>query len=238
MIQFLLSLAFAQDPVATGPEWIERVAPEYPAAAVGLGDASCRVVLHIDEAGRFADIGYVDCAEPLREAARQAGQASSWKPATNGTVAVASQIELIYKFKASAAPAPTPAEAIRLSHEDIQWKNRAIPNYPEAAIPSGYLDVECRVRLFVDEMGQLTHLEFVSCPEVFQEAARDAAQRSAWWPAKVDGVPTKAQFLLVYRFAKPSGSLGPPSRTVQARGSGSPANDGGASRTTLPAATS
>ena len=90
-----------------------------------------------------------------------------------------------------------------MHHSDVEWKNRAIPDYPEAAREMNLGEVECRVRMFVDEKGMPNNIEFVACPKVFQDTTREAFFKSRWYPAKVDNAKTRAQFLLVYKYVPP-----------------------------------
>ena len=90
-----------------------------------------------------------------------------------------------------------------MHHSDVEWKNRAIPDYPEAAREMNLGEVECRVRMFVDEKGMPNDIEFVACPKVFQDTTREAFFKSRWYPAKVDNAKTRAQFLLVYKYVPP-----------------------------------
>ncbi len=90
-----------------------------------------------------------------------------------------------------------------MHHSDVEWKNKAVPDYPEAAREMNLGDVDCRVRMFVDEKGMPNNIDFVACPKVFQDAAKEAFFKSRWYPAKVDNLKTKAQFVLIYQFKTP-----------------------------------
>ena len=90
-----------------------------------------------------------------------------------------------------------------MHHSDVEWKNRVIPDYPEAAREMNLGDQECRVRMFVDEKGMPNNIDFVACPKVFQDAAKEAFFKSRWYPAKVENLKTKSQFVLIYSFKAP-----------------------------------
>lgn len=87
-----------------------------------------------------------------------------------------------------------------LHHSDVAWEQRAIPRYPAEASDLELGPVQCRVRLFVDATGALDHVDFVSCPRVFQDPVLDAVSASSWVPWTVDDRPVPFQFVLIYSF--------------------------------------
>lgn len=85
---------------------------------------------------------------------------------------------------------------------DVHWsavsvKRRVNPRYPEEAKPYDHAEVRCKLRFFIDERGIPYDIRPESCPEMFQESAMEAAWKWSFYPMEKDGVPSKAQFVLV-----------------------------------------
>ena len=85
-------------------------------------------------------------------------------------------------------------------HSEVQVKRRVQPEYPDAAKQMNLGDVDCRVRIFIDEDGVPYDVKFEACPKVFHDSARDAILKWRWYPAKVGGSKVKAQFLLNIKY--------------------------------------
>ena len=85
-------------------------------------------------------------------------------------------------------------------HTDVQWEHRVIPRYPREASDLELGPVMCRVRLFVEADGALDHVDFVSCPRVFQDPVLAAVTTSRWRPWTVKDTPVPFQFVLIYSF--------------------------------------
>lgn len=88
-------------------------------------------------------------------------------------------------------------------HSDVERKTRVDPDYPDAAREMNLGDVDCRVRMFIDDKGMPENVEFMACPKAFHDTVKEAFFKCRWYPAKVAGVKTKAQFVMVYRFTTP-----------------------------------
>ena len=61
-------------------------------------------------------------------------------------------------------------------------------------------EVDCKVRIFIDEKGVPYNFQFESCPKIFQASATEALAKWRWYPAKFQGQKVKAQFLLNIRY--------------------------------------
>lgn len=81
-------------------------------------------------------------------------------------------------------------------HSEVTTKKRVSPVYPDAAKEMNLGNVDCRVRIFIDENGVPFDVKFEACPKVFQASAKDAIMQWRWYPAKVGTEKVKAQFLL------------------------------------------
>lgn len=85
-------------------------------------------------------------------------------------------------------------------HSELKIKRQVAPSYPEAAKAMNLGDVDCRVRISVDERGVPFDVSYEVCPKVFQESAKDAILQWRWFPAKIGQEPVRAQFMLVIRY--------------------------------------
>lgn len=105
----------------------------------------------------------------------------------------------------TAPPEPTPVSAApSLGLRTIHWieikvKKQAQPSYPKEAKNQG-IEGDCRLRFFINEKGKTTDVRVESCPEVFQEAALEAAWKYSFYPHKVNGVATPVEFVVLFRF--------------------------------------
>jgi len=73
------------------------------------------------------------------------------------------------------------------------------PKMPEAAASLG-LEGSCRVRLFVDESGDVSDHRFEDCPDVFTDAVSECMKKTSFEPMEFDGEPTEIQFVIKYEF--------------------------------------
>lgn len=82
-------------------------------------------------------------------------------------------------------------------HSEVRTKSRVMPLYPEAARSMNLGNVNCRVRIFIDESGSPYDVQFEACPKVFHAATSEAIYKWRWYPARDDDRnKVKAQFLL------------------------------------------
>lgn len=85
-------------------------------------------------------------------------------------------------------------------HSEVRVKRRTALGYPEAAYDLGLGRVTCRVRVFIDESGVPRDVRSAVCPPVFRDALERGLSRWRWYPARVEGTPVEAQFLLSVQF--------------------------------------
>jgi hypothetical protein len=83
---------------------------------------------------------------------------------------------------------------------EIRVKFLAKPARPAAARGLDLGDVSCRARVRIDEEGLPADVAIESCPLVFHDAIREAVARSRWFPHRVAGRPSRAQFTIRYVF--------------------------------------
>lgn len=79
------------------------------------------------------------------------------------------------------------------------FTKRAAPTYPSAAREAG-IEATCAAKVQVDDRGRFESVRFSSCPSEFQDAVRDALERSRWTPATAGGTPVSASIDVTYRF--------------------------------------
>ena len=79
-------------------------------------------------------------------------------------------------------------------------KRRVSPEYPDVARDQNLGEVDCKVRIFIDEKGIPYDFRFQQCPKIFQSSAKKALAQWRWYPAKFQGQKVKAQFLLNIRY--------------------------------------
>jgi hypothetical protein len=87
-------------------------------------------------------------------------------------------------------------------HAAVDVKRRVVPTYPAIAKYRYALgsEVDCKLRIRIDESGAPYEVKFESCPTDFQESAYEAIMKWRWYPVKIDGQPVKAQFLLNVKY--------------------------------------
>lgn len=85
---------------------------------------------------------------------------------------------------------------LTLHHTDVQVVRRVSPVYPEIARPLGLPTSRCKAMVTIDERGRPTRVTVSDCPEEFYDETVRSLMRWKFRPAKVEGMPTKAQFLL------------------------------------------
>ncbi|TVQ87384.1 MAG: hypothetical protein EA397_18885 [Deltaproteobacteria bacterium] len=79
----------------------------------------------------------------------------------------------------------------------MKVKRRVAPSYPEAARTMKLGDVNCRVRIFIDESGSPYDVQFEACPKVFHASATEALLKWRWYPARDDeNKKVRASFML------------------------------------------
>jgi hypothetical protein len=76
-----------------------------------------------------------------------------------------------------------------------------VPEAPEAFNALGMKEESCKVRLFINEEGDVTDVKPEACPEVLIPAAKEAAYKTKFFPLKDEnGKAFKAQFVIRYKF--------------------------------------
>ena len=76
--------------------------------------------------------------------------------------------------------------------------------YPQAAQALGLGDVRCALLYEVDARGRPISVEIQTCPEVFHREVALRAHKARFAPARVDGRPVPARFVLGVTF-RPGG---------------------------------
>ncbi len=79
----------------------------------------------------------------------------------------------------------------------VKVKKRVSPKMPEEAKELNITEARCQLRFFIDERGVPYDVGTDECPEVYVPSAMEAAWQWRFEPMLVDGIPTKAQFVLV-----------------------------------------
>jgi hypothetical protein len=97
---------------------------------------------------------------------------------------------------AGGVPGGTGTGVRTLHHLDVSKKKDVPLEYPQTAKDLNMGDIDCRVTIFIDEDGVPYNVAFPACPAVFHDSARKTILQWRYWPAKVDGRKTKAQFVL------------------------------------------
>ncbi|MBM4368886.1 MAG: energy transducer TonB [Deltaproteobacteria bacterium] len=83
---------------------------------------------------------------------------------------------------------------------EVQVKTRVKPRFPEAAKQLGLKEEKCIVHIVVNEQGKASDVSFKACPELFREAAAEAARNWEWYPLTDGGQPIRAQFDISFVF--------------------------------------
>lgn len=83
---------------------------------------------------------------------------------------------------------------------EVQVKTRVKPKFPPAAVALGLKEEKCIVHIVVNENGEPADISFKACPELFREAAKEAALQWRWYPLTEGGQPIRAQFDINFVF--------------------------------------
>jgi protein TonB len=76
-----------------------------------------------------------------------------------------------------------------------------LPIYPALAKQSN-TQGDVLVRATIDKTGHVAHMDVVSGPVVFRQAALDALSRWKYEPSKLDGQPVSVQMLVTIKFRR------------------------------------
>lgn len=96
----------------------------------------------------------------------------------------------------AAGPAGGP---ITLSGDAVRILRQVNPAYPSMAV-AAHLQGQVVIRMTIDAQGLPAQVEAVSGPQVFQEPAMRAARQWRFEPARQNGEPVPATFLLTLNF--------------------------------------
>ncbi len=88
---------------------------------------------------------------------------------------------------------------ITLSGDSVRVLHQVDPIYPALAM-AAHLQGQVVVRMTIDEHGQPSDVEAISGPQAFQGPALKAARQWRFEPARQDGQPVAATFLLTLNF--------------------------------------
>lgn len=177
-----------------GPAWAIRPVARYPAAIEAPPTVVCDVQVAVTRPGLIGlGVGMttpLDCPEAFHEAAAAAFVAVEIQPG-------------------QPTPDPWPVR-LRFERTDepqlpptaLQVRRRPLPEFPESARDRRAAEA-CQVRFVLDVDGHPTDLRPYACEEPYWTAARAALEASTYWPAKVDGVPVRAIYVLNFVFRSP-----------------------------------
>ena len=82
-------------------------------------------------------------------------------------------------------------------YPEVKVRKRVAPKMPEEAKVQGIEEARCMIRFFIDEKGKPYDVKTEECPEIYVPSALEAGWQWRFEPMLVDGVPIKAQFILV-----------------------------------------
>jgi outer membrane biosynthesis protein TonB len=99
--------------------------------------------------------------------------------------------------QAFAQDAPLPGDGlttqpIAIRSADMRVIRRVEPVYPQAARGGAPGETICRVQVAIDDQGVPSRVNFVDCPEAFEDPTTAALLQWRWSPATMKGDPVKA----------------------------------------------
>ena len=90
--------------------------------------------------------------------------------------------------------------AVPMTMAQVRKRREVQPEYPDEARAMNLGDVECSVRIYIDETGKPYDVSFIACPKVFHTSARRALFAWRFYPAKKNGQKVRATFPLKIRY--------------------------------------
>jgi hypothetical protein len=88
-------------------------------------------------------------------------------------------------------------------HDDLRWRKRIDPSYPQAAEALRLADQRCLTTVRFDAEGAPTDVQIEDCALPLHGAVRDAMMRSRVWPLRVNGVAIRTETRIVFVFRRP-----------------------------------
>lgn len=140
----------------------------------------------------------------LRASAEEAARKAKFAPTMRDGVAVQITGRIVYNF-ASSVGGNSQSEPIEQIDERVLGGmviSLAKPDYPSAAIASNAEGL-VKVRIIVDEQGNVESLMAISGHELLRAAAVEAARGARFQPAIKNGKPIKVDSIVTYNFTKP-----------------------------------
>lgn len=197
--------------------------PAYPAAARAIrAGGAVNVQVLIDEEGNVITAEAVSGHPLLRLSSEQAARSAKFKPTLLQGVPVKVNGVIVYNFvppptdENEAASSETPpgskgafiAGRTADSDDSSNIVNRSAislvkPAYPAAA-QAVRADGAVRVKVVIDEEGNVESAEAISGHPLLQAASVNAALLSKFRPTVLKGEPVKVEGIVVYNFVAPS----------------------------------
>ena len=181
--------------------------PAYPPAAraVNAGGA-VNVQIVIDEEGNVISSEAVSGHPLLRQTAERAALEAKFKPIILSGKVVKARGILIYNFSGGSTKKTSRENSSDDEEKEFVLNGRAlklpIPDYPAAAraVRAGGA---VKVRVTVNEKGEVTAAQAVSGHPLLRQAAEEAAKQAEFEPTLINGKPTEITGVIVYIFVSP-----------------------------------
>lgn len=181
--------------------------PAYPPAARAVrAGGAVNVQTVIDEEGNVISAEAVSGHPLLRRAAEKAAMEAKFRPYILSGKAVRASGILIYNFVGDSPEKADQEKSSADSEKGFVLNGRALklptPDYPAAAraVRAGGA---VKVRVTVNEKGEVTAAEVVSGHPLLRQAAAAAARQAEFEPTLMNGKPTEITGVIVYNFISP-----------------------------------
>ena len=109
---------------------------------------------------------------------------------------------LVYFLLSLAIASPPDVSQKDPKREEPHLLGHVLPIYPSQIAGDMHGDVYLWVN--IDATGKVSRVEVISGPDVFYDAAIEAAQKLPFEPAKQDGIPTEGRIKVSFHFAPPT----------------------------------
>lgn len=181
--------------------------PAYPPAARAVrASGAVNVETVIDEEGNVTSAEAVSGHPLLRRAAEKAALEAKFRPYILSGKAVRARGILIYNFISDSPKKTSQENSSDDTEKGYVLNGRALklptPDYPAAAraVRAGGA---VKVRVSVNEKGEVTAAEAVSGHPLLRQAAEEAAKQAEFEPTLINEKPTKISGVIVYNFISP-----------------------------------
>ncbi|MFH1463023.1 MAG: energy transducer TonB [Pseudomonadota bacterium] len=210
----VLAPAAQADPSLTlrDPHGGSAVLWQYPLPDLGQAqgvEPSCPLTFEVRPGGlhRLLRAG---CGEPLASALTAAAARWTFVAVAPGAGHDAVEVEVMVRASplepggwrlGLSSEGDAVADVPTVAIQNVKVLHRVAPKMPEAAKEQGISEARCTLRFFVDAAGVPYDIRAEDCPEMFVAGAMEAGWQWRFEPLEVDGVPTRAQFVLkiIYR---------------------------------------